>query len=88
MACTNELGLEGVVAKRLDARYLQGRRSATWVKRKHRRSERLVVTGWRERDGGLPEFLLARRGSDGRLRPVGSASLEWTKAAGARLWRP
>jgi ATP-dependent DNA ligase len=44
------------------------------VKHKHRRRERLVVTGWRERDGALPEFLLARWAGS-QLRPAGSASL-------------
>jgi bifunctional non-homologous end joining protein LigD len=72
---TPEQGLEGVVAKRLDAPYAEGRRSRSWIKLKHRRRERLVVTGWRERDGDLPEFLLARVAGDGRLRPAGSASL-------------
>ena len=72
---TAEHGLEGVVAKRLDAPYTPGRRSSAWVKHKHRRRELFVVTGWRERAGPLPEFLLARRAADGSLRPAGSASL-------------
>jgi ATP-dependent DNA ligase len=67
--------LEGVVAKRLDAPYAEGRHSRMWIKQKHRRRERLAVTGWRERDGELPEFLLARRGPGGELVPAGSASL-------------
>ena len=74
LAATAEHGLEGVVGKRLDAAYRAGR-SRTWIKCKHRRRERLAVTGWRERDGALPEFLLARAGADGRLRPAGGASL-------------
>jgi hypothetical protein len=32
------------------------------------------VTGWREREGAQREFLLARAGADGRLRPAASAS--------------
>jgi bifunctional non-homologous end joining protein LigD len=67
--------LEGVVAKRLDARYADGRRSGAWIKQKHRRRERLVITGWRERSGSLAEFFLARQDSTGALWPVGSASL-------------
>jgi bifunctional non-homologous end joining protein LigD len=75
LIATAEQGLEGVVAKRLDARYAEGRRSRSWIKIQHRRRERLVVTGWRKRDGELPELLLARVADDGRLRPAGSASL-------------
>jgi bifunctional non-homologous end joining protein LigD len=41
---SREQGLEGVVAKRLDSPYQSGRRSAAWVKHKHRRRERFVVT--------------------------------------------
>jgi bifunctional non-homologous end joining protein LigD len=74
LAATAEHGLEGVVAKRLDGVYREAR-SRSWLKVKHRRRERLAVTGWRERDGELPEFLLARCGADGRMRPAGSVSL-------------
>jgi bifunctional non-homologous end joining protein LigD len=75
LVATAEQGLEGVVAKRLDGHYDEGRRSRAWVKQKHRRREMLLVTGWRERRDELPEFLLARRAADGGLRPAGSASL-------------
>ena len=47
-----ELGLEGVVAKRLDSRYPPGRRSTAWIKHKLRRDERLAVTGVRRRPDG------------------------------------
>jgi bifunctional non-homologous end joining protein LigD len=42
-AATADQGLEGVVAKRLDAPYTPGRRSPTWVKQKHRRREWFVI---------------------------------------------
>jgi bifunctional non-homologous end joining protein LigD len=74
VAATAAQGLEGVIAKRVNAPYSAGRRSSAWLKHKHRRTERFVVTGWRERDGELPEFLLARR-RGGNLIPAGSASL-------------
>ena len=44
LEATRERALDGVVMKRLDAPYLPGVRSATWVKHKHRRSESLVWT--------------------------------------------
>ena len=75
LSATAEQGLEGVVAKRLDARYAEGRRSPTWVKQKHRRRERFLVTGWTEHSGAMPEFFLARQDCRGQLVPAGSASL-------------
>ena len=69
-------GRELLATRPDDQRVLgEGRRSRSRIKHKHRRRERLLVSGWRERPGELPEFLLARRGADGRLRPAGSASL-------------
>jgi bifunctional non-homologous end joining protein LigD len=70
---TRAQGLEGVVAKRLDAPYEPGHRSAAWVKHKHRRRESFVVTGWAPAAGRQPDSLfLARRRSDGQLEPAGS----------------
>ncbi len=43
---TRELGLEGVVAKRLDSRYAPGRRSRTWLKVKHTARQEFVIGGW------------------------------------------
>lgn len=73
-AATADQGLEGIVTKRLDAPWTLSRRSARWVKTKHRRREVLVVTGWREREDGPDEFLLARSEPDGVLCPAGSVA--------------
>jgi bifunctional non-homologous end joining protein LigD len=71
-----ELGLEGVVAKRLDSRYTPGRRSAAWIKHKLRRDEQLAVTGVRRRsDGSTEAVFVARRLPDGSLRSAGSIEL-------------
>ena len=43
---SNERGLEGVVAKRLDSAYEPGRRSRNWLKIKNKRRELLVIGGW------------------------------------------
>lgn len=45
-------GLEGVMAKRLDSRYLPGKRSSAWRKVKVRRRQELVIGGWTEGSGG------------------------------------
>lgn len=79
LEATKERGLEGVVAKRLDAPYLPGARSSAWMKQKHRRTESLVVTGWLPAAGKRGEtLLLARIGSDGSVAPVGSVALGYS----------
>jgi bifunctional non-homologous end joining protein LigD len=76
LAATARLGLEGVVAKRLDCPYLAGARSGAWVKQKHRRTESFLVSGWMEAEARRPEsLLLARAGPDGGLEPAGSVPL-------------
>jgi bifunctional non-homologous end joining protein LigD len=46
-----EMGMEGVLAKRLDSVYEVGRRSRAWLKVKVRRRQELVVGGWAEGEG-------------------------------------
>ncbi len=48
---SRELGLEGIVAKRLDGRYEPGRRSRSWIKIKHHSTQEVVVGGWRPGKG-------------------------------------
>jgi bifunctional non-homologous end joining protein LigD len=43
---TGRLGLEGVVAKRLDSVYEPGRRSRAWLKVKNHNSQEFVIGGW------------------------------------------
>jgi ATP-dependent DNA ligase len=64
-AATRAMGLEGVVAKRVDLPYRAGRRDGSWIKFKHRRCERLAVVGWRRHERG-DELLVADL--DGRRR--------------------
>ncbi|MGB0092106.1 MAG: hypothetical protein WBP81_06185 [Solirubrobacteraceae bacterium] len=68
-----ELGLEGVIAKRLDSTYIPGRRSTARRKHKLRREERLAVTGIRRtREGHVEAILVSRRQPDGSLSGAGS----------------
>jgi bifunctional non-homologous end joining protein LigD len=60
VAASRAVGLEGLMAKRLDAPYLPGRRSAAWIKVKFRHRREFVVGGWIEGEGG-------RRGRIGSL---------------------
>ncbi len=51
LAATEQQGLEGVVAKRLDSRYEPGRRTGAWIKIKHLRRQELVIGGWLPGEG-------------------------------------
>jgi bifunctional non-homologous end joining protein LigD len=76
VARVEELGLEGVVAKRLSSTYIPGRRCTAWVKRKLRREERLAVTGIRRnREGHVEAIFVARRQTDGSLTGAGAIEL-------------
>ncbi len=66
---TRAQGMEGVVAKRRDSRYLPGRRSDCWRKVKHVRRTSAVVVGWKPGEGGrtgrIGSLLLAVPDGDG-----------------------
>ncbi|MDT0171177.1 ATP-dependent DNA ligase [Pseudarthrobacter sp. BRE9] len=52
MESAQELGLEGVMAKRTDSRYVSGQRTRTWIKLKTEQTQEVVVGGWRPGKGG------------------------------------
>lgn len=72
---SERLGLEGVMAKRRDSPYVAGRRSWTWIKVKHARTQEVVVAGWRpgngRRAGTVGSLLLGVGDDEGRLRYAG-----------------
>ncbi|MFZ0141760.1 MAG: non-homologous end-joining DNA ligase, partial [Aeromicrobium sp.] len=69
VASSQELGLEGVVAKRRDSRYRSGARSSSWIKIKNQRMQEAVIVGWRpgkgNRSGNVGSLLLAMPDGDG-----------------------
>jgi len=78
-AATRAVGLEGVLAKRLDSRYEAGRRSGAWLKVKNQRRQELVIAGWVPGQG-------KRKGTIGALlvgyweRPAGGSKPRLTYA--------
>jgi bifunctional non-homologous end joining protein LigD len=50
---TRQLGLEGMVSKRLGSSYQPGRRSLDWIKIAHRHHQSCVVGGWRPETGNI-----------------------------------
>ncbi|MGZ5350886.1 MAG: non-homologous end-joining DNA ligase [Actinomycetota bacterium] len=71
VASAKELGLEGVVAKRLGSTYLPGRRSPDWRKIKLRNTQDVVVVGWTPGNKG-------RAGSFGALLVAAIDDGTWT----------
>jgi bifunctional non-homologous end joining protein LigD len=60
LQATRDVGLEGIVAKRRDAPYAEGKRSDAWIKIKNQRTQEVVIGGWTEGSG-------SRSGSIGAL---------------------
>ncbi len=75
LAASEENGLEGVVAKRLDSVYRPGARSPEWRKIKNFRTQSVVVGGWRpgqgRRSGTIGSLLVGVPDDQGRLVYVG-----------------
>ncbi len=75
LAASEDNGLEGVVAKRLDSPYRPGVRSPEWRKLKNVRTQAVVVGGWRpgqgRRAGGIGSLLVGVPDDEGRLQYVG-----------------
>jgi bifunctional non-homologous end joining protein LigD len=90
---TRRQGLEGLVAKRLDSRYLPGRRTRAWLKVKNTRSQELVIGGWLpgkgRRSGTLGAVLVGYQEEDGEgerhLRYAGRVGSGFTDAELNRL---
>jgi bifunctional non-homologous end joining protein LigD len=87
LATSRRLGLEGVVAKRLDSRYEPGRRSGAWRKVKVDRGQEFVVGAWLpgagRLDAHLGSLLVGYHDPTGALRyagRVGSGIDEATRA--------
>jgi DNA ligase D-like protein (predicted ligase) len=52
------LGLEGIVAKRTDSRYVPGERSSSWLKLKLERQQEFVIGGYRPGPHGVDALLV------------------------------
>ena len=75
-------GWEGVVAKRRDSTYQPGRRSASWVKDKHWKTQEIVIGGWKAGEGGRTSgigALLMGIPSDGGLHFAGRVGTGFTE---------
>jgi DNA ligase D-like protein (predicted ligase) len=87
LAATREQGLEGVVAKRLQSRYLPGRRTRNWLKVKHYQRETFLVGGFVPDGDQLRSLLVGLPDPErpGRLRFAGRVDAGLVPAARRRL---
>jgi bifunctional non-homologous end joining protein LigD len=88
LAATEQQGLEGVIAKRLDSLYEPGRRSPSWVKVKNLYRQEVVVGGWVPGDGRRRDrigALLAGVWDNGELRHIGRVGTGFTEKELDRL---
>ncbi|MBA2475607.1 MAG: DNA ligase D [Actinobacteria bacterium] len=71
-----EQGLEGVIAKRVDSRYLPGRRARDWLKVKTHDEQEFLIAGYTRgqgsRSASFGSLVLAVRDEPGGLRYVGN----------------
>jgi bifunctional non-homologous end joining protein LigD len=78
-----KMHLEGIVSKRLDAKYTSGR-SGDWTKAKCRAGHEVVLGGWTSEAGGL-RSLLAGVNRDGHLVYVGRIGTGYSAAVASHL---
>lgn len=60
LSASRKLGLEGIIAKRLDSPYQAGKRTGAWLKIKNQQRQELIISGWVAGQG-------ARQGKIGAL---------------------
>jgi bifunctional non-homologous end joining protein LigD len=87
---TRELGIEGIVAKRLDCPYEPGRRSSGWIKVKNVSTQDVVIGGWTPgegRRGGSLGALAVGVMEDGRLKYAGKVGTGFTESTLALVSR-
>jgi bifunctional non-homologous end joining protein LigD len=73
LAASRDLGLQGVVAKRLDSPYEPGRRAPHWRLVENRETRHVLIGGWvPDESGERPRALLVGSTEDGGPRYVGA----------------
>jgi bifunctional non-homologous end joining protein LigD len=90
LAATKELGIEGVMAKRLGSAYEPGRRTTSWIKVKNVNVQDVVIGGWTPGEGGRSAHLGALAVGvyeDGRFVYAGKVGTGFTESTLTMLRR-
>ncbi len=88
LSTARKLGLEGVMAKRHDSTYREGKRSRDWIKLKHTQTQEVVIGGWRPGKGARADTvgsLLFGIPEGGVLRYAGRVGTGFTDAELTKL---
>ena len=80
-------GIEGVMAKRVDSRYLPGRRTDAWLKIKRRLHLNCVVLGYLDKEGDDFQSLIVATDRGNGLRYAGRVGTGFTAAQRGALKR-
>ena len=84
LAASEEQGLEGIVAKRLDSAYEPGCRTGAWLKIKNHLTQEVIVGGFTAGTGGraanLGALAVGIHDQEGRLRYAGKVGTGFTEA--------
>ncbi len=90
LACL-ENGLEGVIAKKEDSPYLEGKRTPSWLKLKATRTSEFLVCGYTEGKGSREEsfgaLILGVYNDDNQLVYAGSVGTGFNDATRAKLFK-
>ena len=84
-----KMGLEGIIAKRMDAPY-KGTRDDSWLKIKCQQRQEFVIGGFVTRTGSgreIGSLLLGVYDDEGRLRYAGSVGTGWDSTLAATILR-
>ena len=90
LEATRKLGIEGIVAKRLDSTYQPGGRTSSWLKIKNVCEQDVVIGGWTPGAGGRSSTLGALAVGvmdDGQLTYVGKVGTGFTEQTLALVQR-
>jgi bifunctional non-homologous end joining protein LigD len=83
LSSARNMGLEGIVSKKLDAPYRSGR-AGSWIKAKCRPGQEVILGGWTT-EGGTVRSLLAGAHREGRLVYVGRIGTGFGRAVAKSL---
>jgi bifunctional non-homologous end joining protein LigD len=90
LQATKELGIEGIVAKKLDCPYQPGARASHWIKVKNVHTQDVVIGGWTRGEGGRSASigsLAVGVMEDGRLVYAGKVGTGFTEQSLALVKR-